>query len=371
MNIESLKQFLAGISAQESFFFLGFLAGAFLIGFILAWVIWGSRSRKYRKLMAQKDSALSETEIEDMRHTLTEREKLIEELDAELKALKLKQNSSIEDQAVIEALKRDNSGLLAQIKTLKGEIQAMEQEQASTNESGDAATISTQLDARLAQIEEKLSAIQLGTPEQEQLSTSNEAAETNPSPIEDDGQQVSDAKQLVLSSLGTTIPKATPDDRDDLKLINGIGPFLEQQLNDIGFYTFSQLAALDKPTGKALAVTIGYLPERVAKDGWVRQARHFNVLKQEDPNALKRIAEYPTDITDLQIFKGIGSKEEDLLKSNGYHNWEDIAQAGFDDVNKLLGELLESKFTSTLSQQAQMAVEGKWEKLKAFQDFLN
>jgi predicted flap endonuclease-1-like 5' DNA nuclease len=171
--------------------------------------------------------------------------------------------------------------------------------------------------------------------------------------------------------LGTTIPKATADDRDDLKLINGIGPFLEQQLNDIGFYTFSQLAALDKPTGKALAVTIGYLPERVAKDGWVRQARHFNVLKQEDPNALKRIAEYPTDITDLQIFKGIGSKEEDVLKSNGYHNWEDMAQAGFDDVNKLLGELLESKFTSTLSQQAQMAVEGKWEKLKAFQDFLN
>ena len=94
-------------------------------------------------------------------------------------------------------------------------------------------------------------------------------------------------------------------------------------------------------------------------------------MKMEDPKSLKRIAEYPTDVTDLQIFKGVGSKEEDTLKSNGIHNWEDVAKAGFDDINKLLGQLLESKYTSTLSQQAQMAVEGKWEKLKAFQDFLN
>ena len=180
-----------------------------------------------------------------------------------------------------------------------------------------------------------------------------------------------EAQKVVDAKLGTVIPNSDFDKRDDLKLINGIGPFLEKQLNDRGFFTYEQIAALDEETGRALAVAIGYLPDRVAKDGWVRQARHFSVMKTEDPNSLKRIAEYPTDVTDLQIFKGVGSKEEDTLKSNGFHNWEDVAKAGFDDINKLLGQLLESKYTSTLSQQAQMAVEGKWEKLKAFQDFLN
>lgn len=76
---------------------LDFSAGAFLIGFILAWMIWGSRFRNYKKFMAQKELALSETKIEDMRQTLAERERVIEELGVKLKALKHNQNLGIEN----------------------------------------------------------------------------------------------------------------------------------------------------------------------------------------------------------------------------------------------------------------------------------
>lgn len=375
MNTDALKKYLEGISSDQSIYFLGFLVGAFLIGFVLAWILWGSRARKFRNLYKgnSEEERFSAEEVNQLKESLTEREQLIEEMDNELKQFKNKSNSSVQDKAIIEALKRDNRTLLGQVNSFKATIQELEKNLKEKDEVPAADALNQQLNERLANIEQKISALGVASggsavkiPVAPMVDKSGKTAiQEVETKVEAEAQKVVDAK------LGTVIPNSDFDKRDDLKLINGIGPFLEKQLNDRGFFTYEQIAALDEETGRALAVAIGYLPDRVAKDGWVRQARHFSVMKTEDPNSLKRIAEYPTDVTDLQIFKGVGSKEEDTLKSNGFHNWEDVAKAGFDDINKLLGQLLESKYTSTLSQQAQMAVEGKWEKLKAFQDFLN
>jgi predicted flap endonuclease-1-like 5' DNA nuclease len=374
MNLEALKKYVEGITSEQSIYFLGFLVGAFLFGFILAWIIWGSRARKYRKLSKNNSSEdlVSVDELNQLKTSLTEREQLIEELDTELKQFKNKSNTNVQDQAVIEALKRDNRSLIGQISSYKTTIQELERSLQEKQQPIGKDEMNQQLNERLANIEEKISALgvvssgNVKVPIQPKIDNSAKVAIQE---VETKVEQ--EAQKVVDSKLGTVIPNSDFENRDDLKLINGIGPFLEKQLNDRGFFSYEQIAALDEETGRALAVAIGYLPDRVAKDGWVRQARHFSVMKTEDPNSLKRIAEYPTDVTDLQIFKGVGSKEEDTLKSNGFHNWDDVAKAGFDDINKLLGQLLESKYTSTLSQQAQMAVEGKWEKLKAFQDFLN
>lgn len=376
MNTEALKQYLEGISSEQSIYFLSFLVGAFLIGFILAWVIWGVRARKFRKLYKGNSSEerYSSEEVNQLKESLTEREQLIEEMDNELKQYKNKSNSNVQDQAVIEALKRDNRGLIGQINSFKATIQELEKSLKEKEDLPVADAVNQQLNERLANIEQKISALgaSAGSGNNVRMPIAPVVDKSNEVAVQEVETKVeAEAQKVVDSKLGTIIPNADYDKRDDLKLINGIGPFLEKQLYDRGFFTYEQIAALDEETGRALAVAIGYLPDRVAKDGWVRQARHFSVMKTEDPNSLKRIAEYPTDTTDLQIFKGVGSKEEDTLKSNGFHNWDDVAKAGFDDINKLLGQLLESKYTSTLSQQAQMAVEGKWEKLKAFQDFLN
>ena len=373
MNLETLKQYVEGITSEQSIYFLGFLVGAFLIGFVIAWMIWGSRARKFRKLNTANSETelISKEEFNQLKESLSERELLVEEMDNELKQFKNKSNSNVQDKAVIEALKRDNRSLIGQISSLKSTVQELERDLQEKDTSVAPDAVNKLLDERLSNIEQKISALgSVGSgikiPVALNVDQSSDVA------LEEVEIKVeTEAQKVVDSKLGTIIPNSDFDNRDDLKLINGIGPFLEQQLNERGFFTYDQIAALDEETGRALAIAIGYLPDRVAKDGWVRQARHFSVMKMEDPKSLKRIAEYPTDVTDLQIFKGVGSKEEDTLKSNGIHNWEDVAKAGFDDINKLLGQLLESKYTSTLSQQAQMAVEGKWEKLKAFQDFLN
>lgn len=59
---------------------------------------------------------------------------------------------------------------------------------------------------------------------------------------------------------------------DDLKLISGVGPKLEQTLNKLGFWHFAQIA---KWTKKDIAIVDDELSfkGRIERDDWVRQAR--------------------------------------------------------------------------------------------------
>ena|SRR5687767_5652303 len=59
--------------------------------------------------------------------------------------------------------------------------------------------------------------------------------------------------------------------KDDLKVINGIGPALEKRLNDTGIYTFADLAEL---TPEELEARLGN-PRRVAPTDLIEQAREL------------------------------------------------------------------------------------------------
>ena len=59
--------------------------------------------------------------------------------------------------------------------------------------------------------------------------------------------------------------------KDDLKLINGIGPALEKRLNDTGVYTFADLVQL---TPEELEARLGN-PRRVATADLIEQAREL------------------------------------------------------------------------------------------------
>lgn len=60
--------------------------------------------------------------------------------------------------------------------------------------------------------------------------------------------------------------------KDDLKLISGVGPVLEGRLNAIGIVTWAQVAALKKADIEKLEAGLGF-PGRVARDEWIRQAK--------------------------------------------------------------------------------------------------
>src|SRR5687768_11503968 len=68
-------------------------------------------------------------------------------------------------------------------------------------------------------------------------------------------------------------PNKTNTRKDDLKLINGIGPALEKRLNDTGIYTFADLVQLTPEELEARLVN----PRRVATADLIEQARELQI----------------------------------------------------------------------------------------------
>jgi len=57
-----------------------------------------------------------------------------------------------------------------------------------------------------------------------------------------------------------------------LKLISGIGPFIEEKLNGIGIYTFDQISRFTKEDIDTVTELIKFFPGRIERDNWTDQA---------------------------------------------------------------------------------------------------
>ena len=61
---------------------------------------------------------------------------------------------------------------------------------------------------------------------------------------------------------------------DDLKLISGVGPKLEQTLNNLGFWHFSQIAKWKKSDVAIVDDELSF-KGRIERDGWIKQAKQL------------------------------------------------------------------------------------------------
>lgn len=75
------------------------------------------------------------------------------------------------------------------------------------------------------------------------------------------------------------IGRATAAQADDLKDIDGIGPFLERKLHSLGIYTYRQIANFTKQDGEQVNDLIEFFPGRVERDNWVGQAKQLHERK--------------------------------------------------------------------------------------------
>jgi NADH-quinone oxidoreductase subunit E len=73
-------------------------------------------------------------------------------------------------------------------------------------------------------------------------------------------------------SIASEKPAAKAVGPEDLKLISGIGPKLEQMLQRRGLTTFAAIAALSDDDAAKLDAELG-LDGRIQRDGWVAQAK--------------------------------------------------------------------------------------------------
>ena len=61
--------------------------------------------------------------------------------------------------------------------------------------------------------------------------------------------------------------------KDDLTKIEGIGPFIEKKLNEVGITSFHQLATMDQSEIDRVTAAIQFFPGRIERDNWVGQAK--------------------------------------------------------------------------------------------------
>ena len=122
---------------------------------------------------------------------------------------------------------------------------------------------------------------------------------------------------LDYKSFGT----ATVEEKDDLKMISGIGPFIEKRLHALDIYTFRQISNFTAKDIETINVAIVYFSGRIERDEWVAQARELVHDKDNRTELFKRIRERKPNIFYNRI--GIAKKEEadDLTIISGIGGW--------------------------------------------------
>ncbi|MFK7859586.1 MAG: hypothetical protein AB8B64_12230 [Granulosicoccus sp.] len=75
------------------------------------------------------------------------------------------------------------------------------------------------------------------------------------------------------SSVRKTPLYQAPSEKDDLKLIKGIGPVMERTLNELGVTTFKQLANFNQDDIDKVSEAIGAFSGRIERDDWVGKAQ--------------------------------------------------------------------------------------------------
>ena len=96
--------------------------------------------------------------------------------------------------------------------------------------------------------------------------SSKETEKTN---IEETG-----TKEISISS-PTLLIKARDEGKDNLSLIKGIGPILEDKLNKLGIYHLDQIALWSREEQAWIDAQILF-PKKVEREEWVKQATELS-----------------------------------------------------------------------------------------------
>lgn len=119
----------------------------------------------------------------------------------------------------------------------------------------------------------------------------------------------------------TSFGKASDAEKDDLRMISGIGPFIEERLHALDIFTYKQISKFTKKDIETINLAIEYFSGRIERDEWVAQAKELVRTEKERLDLLERIRAKKTRIYFDRI--GLAKKEEadDLTVINGIGGW--------------------------------------------------
>ncbi len=356
-----MENLFASMSHPDSIAFLLSVLIAFLIGFINAWILWGIRASRYKKEAAkwkksyddlslehnslkeqfdlrEADLVKAQREAEEAReqyHLLLEdKRKWQSDLDAAMEETVKLQASVYSYQATIEDLNSQVLGLKARNAQLSQE--SRQEEVASGQLAQVQHSYNTTL-TRLGTLEEKITRLAeenaalraAASGEDEQINLMRRS-------YEDSIQRLAtlEARMGELAGENSTLKAELSELRElksnDYEAAPPAAPLAEEE------------ALVIHPQKDVLNETI-ILANTGAKD-------------------------------DLKIVEGIGPKIELLLNDAGILTWRELAAAPLDQLKEILfnaGPHYRIHDPLTWPEQARLAAEGAWEKLKEYQEFLS
>lgn len=185
---------------------------------------------------------------------------------------------------------------------------------------------------------------------------------------------------------------------DNFQIIEGIGPKVNQVLIAAGYRTWSELSqasaddlrrhlseagkrfALCDPTSwphQAKLAAAGDWDELIRyqkfTDGGRETTGDFETPSKFEKLAAKKLGFSSNNPNDLKVVEGIGPKIEGLLKEGGVSTWQELADADVNRLQEILtaaGPRYKLAVPRTWPQQAQLAANGEWGALKSLQDNL-
>jgi predicted flap endonuclease-1-like 5' DNA nuclease len=154
---------------------------------------------------------------------------------------------------------------------------------------------------------------------------------------------------LDYSSFGT----ATEAEKDDLKMISGIGPFIEERLHALDIFTFRQISKFTARDIDTINDAIEYFSGRIERDEWVAQAKELVHSEEKRMEFLERIRARKTHIhyerigiaykheaDDLTVISGIGGWIKEKLNVLDIYTFKQISNFTDEDV-RIVTEAIE------------------------------
>ncbi len=406
-----MNNFFTQFNSQESIAILFFLIVAFLFGLLVGYLL---RSLKVKELRRAAEEA--EKKAEEAHGQVVALKEQLDLLNADVKKAmfeaeeQLARASRLEEDnnrqyhemlslnAEIERLRQANTALNAHLEDLNHQVLGLKAQDSTAPPPAEAHVVAaapTQNEAlsealnRLESIVQKLSQLEAENAElRTQLADAlarieplTAAASLQSASIAFDLAQEQEADPEQIFAHGKEVLQekiavnATAPQKDDLTRINGIGPFIEQKLNEQGIYTYAQISEWDAATIGQITEAIGYFPGRIERDNWVGQALELAQLKQKNPEAfsMEALATAEPTLEDLKVVEGIGPKIEELLHTSGIRNLNDLAETSVERLSQILEEAgghFRMHTPDTWPAQARLASNGDWELLREYQEQL-
>jgi len=223
--------------------------------------------------------------------------------------------------------------------------------------------------------------------------------------------------QIVSTNVATATPFAaafadaaksiSPEDKyfaaignDKLQIIEGIGPKMQEVLNENGILTFNHLGSKSSQDLRAILDKYGDKYRIIDPNTWPQQANMadrrnwaelITLQKALDTSRSDTATDHETDSKlenflvkiglmrkwkqdDLKAVEGIGPKINELMHKAGINTWAALSSTTVEDIQSMLDEG-GSNFSlaepATWPKQADMAAKGQWDELQSYQDEIN